>query len=69
MCKPYYFWSPRVQCLDALLLADLKQGVEHAPVAHLHVLGLALHLQPRLSQVYGERTWGENNQQHHDNIV
>lgn len=35
---------PRVERPDALLLADPEQSVEHAPVAHLRVLGLTLDL-------------------------
>lgn len=46
---------PRVQCSDSLLFADPEESVEHASVAHLHVLGLALHLQPGFSQVDGKR--------------
>lgn len=48
---------PRVERPDTLLLPDPEQGVKHAPVAHLHVLGLTLDLQPGLGQVDGERAW------------
>jgi len=35
---------PRVECPDTLLLSNLEEGMEHAPVAHLCVLGLTLDL-------------------------
>ncbi len=45
---------PRVERPDALLLADPEEGVKHASVAHLRVLGLTLDLQPGLSEVNGK---------------
>ena len=45
---------PRIQRFNSLLFADLEEGVEHASVAHLCVLGLTLDLQPGLSQVDGK---------------
>lgn len=36
--------NARVERADAFLLADLKEGVEHASVAHLRVLALTLDL-------------------------
>lgn len=36
--------NPRVECPDALLLANSEEGVEHASVAHLCILGLTLDL-------------------------
>lgn len=47
---------PGVERPDALLLADPEEGVEHASVAHLRVLGLTLDLQPSLRQVDGKRS-------------
>lgn len=45
---------PRVERSDPLLLADPEEGMEHAPVANLRVLGLTLDLQPGLGQVNWE---------------
>lgn len=49
---------PRVECPDALLLANPEEGMEHASVSHLHILGLTLHLKAGLSQVDGKRPCG-----------
>lgn len=46
---------PRVECPDALLLADPEESVEHPSVAHLCVLRLTLDLEARLRQVNGKR--------------
>lgn len=46
---------PGVESPDALLLADPEERVEHAPVAHLCVLGLTLDLEAGLRQVDGKR--------------
>lgn len=48
------YFAPRVECSDALLLANPEEGMEHASVAHLCVLGLTLYLQPGLGQINGE---------------
>lgn len=48
---------PRIQGAHAFFSSDPEQSVEHASVADLHALRLALDLEPGFGQINREGTW------------